>query len=139
MERYCAYQERSQREVRTKLLSLEVYGDTLEDIICDLIENNFLNEMRYAEAYVSGKFRIKKWGISKIKFQLKQQQVSDYCIRKAIATVDPIEYEQMIVHQVEKQSNLKPNYNYQQYYNWALRKGYEWDIVKSLIEKHKSR
>jgi regulatory protein len=62
LRHYCAYQERCHEEVRTKLLSLKIYGSDLEEIINKLIEDDFLNEERFAKAYAGGKFRIKKWG-----------------------------------------------------------------------------
>ena len=60
LQRYCVYQERCHQEVRQKLLDLGIYGDDLEDIIVELIEDNFLNELRFAQMYAGGKFRIKK-------------------------------------------------------------------------------
>ena len=62
MRRYCAYQERCHEEVRTKILSMKVYGDTLERVMDALIHEDFLNEERFAIAYAGGKFRMKKWG-----------------------------------------------------------------------------
>src|SRR5690606_22791562 len=70
-EAYCAYQERSQQEVRDKLYHMNLHTSQVEELIAYLIENNFLNESRFANAYVSGKFRMKKWGRKKIKQGLK--------------------------------------------------------------------
>ena len=59
---FCAYQERSQQEVREKLVKMGILSDDLEDIIAFLISENFLNEERFAIAFAGGKFRIKHWG-----------------------------------------------------------------------------
>lgn len=61
-KKYCAYQERCHSEVRSRLLEWKIYGDDLEEIIVALIEENFLNEERFAKAYVSGKFNMNHWG-----------------------------------------------------------------------------
>ena len=61
-EYYCAYQERSQQEVRDKLYEWGLWTDAIENIISVLIGNNFLNEERFAKAYVKGKFNQKGWG-----------------------------------------------------------------------------
>ncbi len=92
LRHYCAYQERCHEEVRTKLLSLKVYGNELEEVINKLIEDDFLNEERFAKAYAGGKFRMKKWGRLKIMNELKQRKISDYCIRKGMAEIDEDDY-----------------------------------------------
>ena len=70
LQKYCAYQERSHHEVRMKLIEIGCYGLDLENVICDLIEENFLNEQRFASTFAGGKFRLKKWGRIKIKQEL---------------------------------------------------------------------
>jgi len=96
MQKYCAYQERCHSEVRHKLLSLGIYGDALEEIIFDLIQENFLNEERFARSYARGKFRIKHWGRNKIIKELKVRQVSEYCMRMALEEIDEEEYLQTL-------------------------------------------
>ena len=78
LQRYCAYQERCHQEVRQKLLDLGIYGDDLEDIIAELITDNFLNELRFAQIYAGGKFRIKKWGRHRIRQELKKRKYRKY-------------------------------------------------------------
>jgi regulatory protein len=92
LQAYCAYQDRCHSEVRSKLLDLGIYGDDLEDIIVALIEDNFLNEERYARSYARGKFRIKQWGRLRIRRELKFRKISDYCIRKAMEEIDENDY-----------------------------------------------
>ena len=71
IENYCAYQERSHRQVRNKLFTYGLYSSEVESIISDLISSGFLNEERFAKAYAGGKFRMKSWGRAKIEYQLK--------------------------------------------------------------------
>ena len=66
MQRYCGYQDRCHQEVRTKLLTLKIYGDLLEEIMSDLISEGYLNEERFARNYARGKYRIKGWGKIKL-------------------------------------------------------------------------
>ncbi|MEY4904838.1 MAG: regulatory protein RecX, partial [Bacteroidota bacterium] len=102
LQRYCAYQERCHSEVRSKLLELGVYGDTLEEVIADLITDNYLNEERFATQYTLGKFNIKRWGKIKIKQELKSRHVSDYSIRQAFAQLHEDEYEATLLHILRK-------------------------------------
>lgn len=92
LKHYCAYQERSHSEVKEKLYSLGVWRKDHDEIIARLIEENYLNEERFAIAFAGGKFRIKQWGRVKIKYELKQKQVSDYSIKKALKQIDEEDY-----------------------------------------------
>ncbi|WP_421940252.1 regulatory protein RecX [Pedobacter sp.] len=105
-EHFCAYQERSQKEVRSKLLDWGMRGDELEEIISDLILNNFLNEERFAMNYVSGKFNIKKWGRIKIKQGLKLKGVPEKLLQKALYSIDDDAYEKTLADLAVKKSNL---------------------------------
>ena len=93
LKHYCAYQERCHSEVRDKLYELGVWKKEHDAIIATLIEENYLNEERYAIAFAGGKWRMKHWGRVKIKYELRQKQVSDYCIRKALKQIAEDEYE----------------------------------------------
>jgi regulatory protein len=88
LKHYCAYQERCHSEVKEKLYSLGVWKKEHDEIIASLIEENYLNEERFAIAFAGGKWRIKQWGRVKIKYELKQKQVSEYCIKKAMKQID---------------------------------------------------
>lgn len=142
LRKYCAYQDRCHKEVRTKLLSLKVYGEELEEIISALIQDNFLNEERFARSYARGKFRIKKWGLNKIKQQLKLRQISEYCIKKAEEEIDRTEYREtlqvILEAQMEKNKNLSFLLSRDKAIKYALGRGYEakliYEIIKSLEE-----
>ena len=101
---FCAYQERSHQEVRSKLLKLEVYGDDLENIIAQLISDDFLNEERFAKAFAGGRFRMKGWGRKRIEMELKKRAVSGYSIRKALEQIDEGEYMAALERQAEKKA-----------------------------------
>jgi len=92
LERYCAYQERCHQEVVQKLKSLNMIPVAIDQIISELITNNYLNETRFAQAYVRGKFRHKKWGKIRIQSQLKLRQISPWNIKKAMEEIPYEEY-----------------------------------------------
>jgi regulatory protein len=92
IESWCAYQERCQFEVEQKLQSFGLTFEQRSQLIAHLIAQRFIDEERFAEAFVSGKFRIKKWGKVKIKQNLKNKQISSYSIEKALKTIDLDDY-----------------------------------------------
>lgn len=139
MKTWCAYQERAQQEVRIKLAQFGIQGEEAESIICQLIQNNYLNEERFATAFAGGKFRIKKWGRIKIKNELKRHKISDNCISKAMAQIDGDEYfitlEKIILRRMkeEKESNqVKRQYKL---LNYAISRGFEKDLIMDAINK----
>src|ERR1700709_2489168 len=81
---YCAYQERSHYEVKQKLYSFGLHKIEVEESLSGLIEEDYLNEERFAIQFAGGHFRMKQWGRVKIRYELKQKQVSEYCIKKAL-------------------------------------------------------
>jgi len=89
---YCAYQERAQQEVRDKLYELGMTMDEVEEIMSDLIAENFLNEERFAVQFAGGHFRIKGWGKVKIQHALQQKRVSSYNIKIGLKAIDEEAY-----------------------------------------------
>jgi len=89
---YCGYQERSHQEVKEKLYSFGLYKQQVEELLSQLIEENYLNEERYAIQFAGGKFRMKQWGRVKIKYELKQKRISEYNIKKGIKEIDEEDY-----------------------------------------------
>jgi regulatory protein len=108
LKHFCAYQERCHSEVREKLYDLGVWKKEHDQIISTLIEENYLNEERFALAYAGGKFRIKKWGRVRIRYSLQQKQVSEYSIKKALKSIPEEAYfETAQVLAEEKYNDLK--------------------------------
>ena len=94
--RYCAYKERCSAEVKTKLASLGVQGVNKEPIISYLKKHQYLDDQRYASAFVTGKFRINKWGRLKIKMALVSKGIKQAKIDKAMNQIDEREYTNLI-------------------------------------------
>lgn len=142
LEHYCAYQERSHYEVKNKLWTLGFWGDWAEDIIVHLIDENFLNEERFACSFAGGKFRIKKWGRIKIKQKLREKRVKpkliDYAFSKEIPQEDYwntlttlLEKKDKILREDDKFKRKKKLFNY------LFQKGYEPALVWKAINEKK--
>ncbi|EOR95756.1 regulatory protein RecX [Arcticibacter svalbardensis MN12-7] len=137
-EHYCAYQERSQQEVRSKLYEYGLKSYEVEDVISELIQSNFLNEERFAIAYTLGKFRMKQWGRIKIKMGLKSKRVSDKLIVFALGKINAEDYFSTLCHimsrkaeQVKESDPYKRKHKLIQY---GLMRGYESDIIFDALE-----
>ena len=93
MERYCAYQERCHQEVSGKLEAMHMIPEAIDKIMAHLIENNFLNEERFARNFARSKFHQKKWGKRRIVRELEQRQLSKYNIQAALKEIEAEPYE----------------------------------------------
>lgn len=138
IEAYCAYQERCQFEVASKLYSWGITGEQQDQLIADLIVNRFLDEERFAEAFVSGKFRIKRWGRIKIRQHLKQKRISEYSIKKGMASIDLEEYYATIQHLAERKSaDLKsekdPWQKKAKIIRFLASKGFEQELIYEVL------
>jgi regulatory protein len=102
---YCAYQERAQQEVRDKLYELGMSMDEVEEIMSDLISENFLNEERFAIQFAGGHFRIKGWGKVKIQHALQQKRVSSYNIKIGLKAIDEDAYLKTLEQLAKKKWN----------------------------------
>ncbi|MFD1062420.1 regulatory protein RecX [Winogradskyella litorisediminis] len=92
LENYCAYQERCHKDVKEKLVKMRMIPEAIDTIVVHLIEQNYLNEERFAKAFARGKFRIKKWGKNRIVRELKFRQISKYSIDSALLEIDLDDY-----------------------------------------------
>lgn len=135
---WCAYQERSQQEVRDKLYEWQMKPVEVEDIIASLIAENFLNEERFAFAYVSGKFNIKKWGKIKIKQALKLKRVPDPLIKKALNSISDDDYLETLTELLEKKQRTEKESNAIKrrfkLMNYLHSKGFEKDLILKLLK-----
>jgi regulatory protein len=102
LEALCAYQERCQFELDQKLISWGFKEEDRNALLADLITNRFLDEERFAIAFVSGKFRIKRWGRIKIRSHMKLKRISEHSIKKGLSQIDPDEYWETVLQLAEK-------------------------------------
>ena len=135
---YCAYQERCHSEVKDKLYSFGMNKKEVDELLSNLIEENYLNEERFAIQYAGGKFRIKQWGRIKIKYALKQKQVSEYCIKKALAAINETDYKKTLQKLFDqKLKTLKTEKNIfikkRKLQDHLIQKGFEADLIRKLI------
>ena len=135
---YCAYRDRSQKEVEDKLTEMRMIPAAREEIIIKLMQENFLNEERFARSFVRGKFRIKKWGRYKIKQELKLKEISSPIIRLAMTEIKDSEYTSTLYELAEKKLALLPEPDKfklkKKLSDHLLRKGYEAPLIYEAVE-----
>ncbi|WP_057936818.1 regulatory protein RecX [Algoriphagus resistens] len=135
---FCAYQDRCSWEIRRKLHEKGIKDEPAEKLIAELIEEEFVNEERYARSFARGKFRLKNWGKTRIRMELKMREISEDLIRKGLSEIDPGEYYDTLLTQTEKKwesthesDTYKKKFKVTQY---LMNKGFEMDLVKEAVE-----
>ena len=142
LEVYCAYQERCHKEVTDKLREMRMIPEAIDVIVVHLIENNYLNEERFVNAFVRGKFRIKKWGKRRLILELKRKDIQMNLIQLAINNLSDQEYrdtlDELARKKTESIGGLNTNKNKKKLIDYLLYRGWEshlvYDKVNQLIK-----
>jgi regulatory protein len=139
LEYYCSYQERCHNEVSEKLRSLKIFSPQSDIVIVHLIENNFLNEERFACSFARGKHRIKFWGKIRIVNELKSRHISKYNIDKALQEISTEEYletfDKLANHQWESMREANDLKKKKKFCDFMLRKGFESNWVYEKMQE----
>lgn len=138
LEHYCAYQDRCHDEVISKLKSLGMDADETDAIVVQLINDNFLNEERFARSFARGKHRIKHWGKVRIVNELKFRNISAYNIKAALQEIDPDAYfasfnnlSEKIWESIRETNTLKKR---KKFCDYLLRKGFESQLIYEKLK-----
>jgi len=141
IRRFCAYQERSQKQVVDKLKSYGLLQLAADELLLELIQDNYLNEQRFATAFARGRFAIKGWGVRKIEQELWRHGVSKPCIAAALAEIDGNDYSDKLSTLAKKKwESLKgehPNTRKQKTIRYLLGRGFMYEDVDKAIQKIK--
>jgi regulatory protein len=139
LKQYCAYQERSHYEVKQKLWDLGVRRSEHDEILSTLIEEDYLNEERFAIMFAGGKFRMKDWGRKKIYYALKERQASEYNIKKALNQIDEETYLQTLSRLAEKKYAELKGEQYlvrkKKTMDYLLQKGFEPELITRELNR----
>jgi regulatory protein len=140
LERYCVYQDRCHKEVRTKLKEMRMIPDAIDIVIGHLIEHNFLNEERFAKAFVRGKFNHKSWGKQRIVRELKQRQISPYNIKTGLLEISEEDYnttfDTLSRKRYEQLSLEKDKYKKRKKLaDYLIYRGWEGDLVYGKVKE----
>jgi regulatory protein len=138
--RYCAYQERSHKEVRNKLFEFGLRNDEVDDLVTRLVLEGYLNEERFAKAFTGGKFRMQKWGRNKIVYALEGHGLTQNCIQSGLREIDEPDYRQTLADLVAKKlaqtDAVDVFLKRDKVARFAIARGFEpelvWETVKRL-------
>ena len=136
--KFCAYQERSRREVTTKLMQWGLSRPEAADLLDRLEKENFVNEDRFVAAYVGGKFRMQRWGRVKISYGLRGHGVGEAAVALGLAALNNADYAATLHGlAVRKAAALTaetdPQRRRQKLAAFLLSRGFESDLVWPVV------
>jgi regulatory protein len=136
---FCARSEKSIKDTKLHLSSIGAQADQMDDIIDQLLNEGFIDERRYAQAFVTDKYRFNSWGRKKISHQLSGKGIPSNLIKEALDTLDPDEYYEHLKEQLEKKSgSIKGGSYYEKkakLTRFAAGRGYEMDLIFDAIDE----
>ncbi|NJC26788.1 regulatory protein RecX [Neolewinella antarctica] len=141
LQHFCAYQDRCHKEARQKLRELHCFGHEAEEVICDLIAEKYLDDERFARSFARGKFKIKRWGRMKITRELRQRDISAYCIKKGLSEIEPEAYQETMEKELLRREKiatrgLHPYLKRKKLADYMFQRGYEsyltWEAINRL-------
>ena len=139
IEQYCVYQDRCHKEVEQKMREYSLIPEAREMILISLMQDNFLNEERFAKSFARGKFRIKSWGKQRIIRELKFRDISAYNIKTALKEINQEEYLQTIYRITENRNAVisEPNIykRKQKLIGFLMRKGFENELIYKTMNE----
>ncbi len=135
LQYYCSYQDRCHKEVKAKLKSFKISSEELNEIVSNLIKDNYLNESRFSKSFVRGKFNIKNWGKVRIVNELKLRNISIYNINLGLKEIDEQDYinklEDIFNKKLSSLSNLNSNLKKKKIISYLLYRGWESNLIYS--------
>ncbi|MEX2483360.1 MAG: regulatory protein RecX [Brumimicrobium sp.] len=137
IEAWCAYRDRCHKEVYRKLRDYGLDDEDTNALISHLIEYNFLDEQRFANSFVSGKYKIKKWGRNKIISHLRQKNVPKTCINTALGEIDDEVYQTNLEGLATKKWLEKKGSDFQKkikVQQFLSSRGYEFDLIHDVLK-----
>ena len=139
IEQYCVYQDRCHKEVEQKMREYNLIPEAKEMILLSLMQDNFLNEERFAKSFARGKFRIKSWGKNRISRELKARDISAYNLKTALKEIDEDEYLKTIYRITENRNDVisEPNIykRKKKLIDFLIRKGFENDLIYKTVNE----
>jgi len=140
LARYCAYRERTHQEAKSKAIDVGLRCEEADELVAELISENFINEERFAKVYTRDKFYLNRWGRNKIIQGLKQKGISSYCMDVGLKEIEEEDYLDTLHSLVRKKASLvKETDMYlkkRKIISYMIGRGYEselvWDKVNDM-------
>ncbi len=139
--KFCSGRERAPFEVLQKLQKWEVTEDEAQAILGELVEERFVDELRFCRAFCNDKFEFNRWGRNKIQQALFQYHLPEDVVKEAFMVIDPEKYELVLLDLARKKWDKTSGDVWgrkQKTIAYMLSKGFEMGLAFEAIKKIES-
>jgi regulatory protein len=139
LQRLCSRTEKCVADVRRKLLEWEFAPDEASEVIARLQAGGFMDERRYARAFVHDKITLSHWGVLKIRKVLKERKVDDEIIREALCSIDKLTQERnlacLLSHKNKTLTSVPVAERKIKLMRFALGRGFEYEMAVNAVDE----
>ncbi len=138
-ERYCAVQERCKQDIVTKCFEWQLEKTLHEQVLVHLVQHDYINEERFANAYVRSKFNFKNRGRNKLLYELRMRKIDEQIIQMALSQIEKDNYQEKILKLIQVKLRSLKKYDFKnkklKLIQYLIQKGYEYDIIKQVLDQ----
>jgi regulatory protein len=135
----CSRQEQCRQDILVKLSKWAVSEADSEKILEILEKEGFVDHTRYAGSFANDKLKFNKWGKIRIRWILRQKEISEDIIENALSRINEDEYINILTDELKKKiKSLPPQDEYDKkgkLIRFATQRGFEYDIISKVINK----
>ena len=136
---WCSRREYCRKDISDKLLSWGCTTAEADEVVDFLVEQKFVDERRYTEAFVKDKLRFNKWGRVKIAYMLRFQNIDGNIVEEVLAEMDEEEYRQILLGELQKKfKTIRQGNDFEirgKLFRFATGRGFESEIINEFIFK----
>lgn len=138
LQKICSQQEKCLFDINRKLMEWKIPVNQAKNILEKLLDNHFVDELRYSKSFVRDKFRLNEWGRIKLEYALRQKKINEKIIQDALAEIDETTYHDLVVELLKKKSKtLKDNdisIIKAKLIRFAQSKGFEYNVIRQALQ-----
>jgi regulatory protein len=139
LQRLCSHTEKCTDDILKKLLAWDVAPDMAETIIAQLQAAGFLDERRYARAFVHDRSNLMHWGTLKIRMALRNKKISDEIINEALQAIDKLAQGKDLAHLLSVKNKSLPLMSdvdrKMRLLRFAVGRGYDYEMAVNEVNK----
>lgn len=129
--------DHARNELRDKASHKKYPSSSIENILDELEEKNYINNAAFAKKFAHDKFELNSWGVNKIRSELFRKGIKERDINAALDQFDNAELQQTIIELVKKNKRkfqrAAPEKRKKKIFDFLLRKGYDSNnILKQM-------
>lgn len=137
--RYCSKSEKCKFDVYKRLQYSSLDDEQKNNIVSLLEAERFIDEERYAKAFVNDKFKFNKWGKLKIAHALRSKNISENIIENSLLLINEKEYinilKDLLINKNSSKKNIEPIKRKASLIRYASGRGFEYDFINSVLDK----